>query len=442
MTNKESPSERQRRSKALLAVIIIFLGITFLLNNLTILPWGSWELIWKFWPVVLILAGLQISFGRFWFADFIITIIGLSAITFILALAISATNADFNNFLGRGLRFWNPKMVDQLLQVSTTHSIIPANITYPAVTLDSIFSSDVQKPSIPPQAITIIATGDVIPARSVNYQTVTKKNFIWPYEKTSYLLKDSDVTFVNLEAPLVENCPVTQEGMIFCSDTRNIEGLIYANVKVANLANNHSTNYGKSGIDNTVNILKRANIEAVGILGPTHLDIKGSRVAFLGYNDIGSSFNLIAPANESLIQKEVAQAKNEADIVIVAFHWGDEYTYQPTERQINLAHLAVDSGADLIVGNHPHWIQPVEIYKGKLITYAHGNYIFDQMWSQKTREGVIGRYVFYQNKLISVKFTPVWIDNYGQATLPDNNTSLQIINQMQKESQILKNSLL
>ena len=323
--------------------------------------------------------------------------------------------------------------------VSTSTSVTPSTEKYPSVNLDSIFTKGKHNiTTTQDQSIVITATGDIIPARSVNYQTVSRNNFIWPYQPTLQLFENSDITFINLEAPFVQNCPVTQEGMVFCSDTRNIEGLSYIKANIANLANNHSTNYGQQGIESTINLLKSAGIQAVGISGPQYIEVKGSKVAFLGYNDIGNS-DLIASANESLVSKEVSQAKSEANLVIVAFHWGNEYTSQPTERQVKLAHLAVDSGADLIIGNHPHWVQPAEIYHDKLIVYAHGNFIFDQMWSQKTKEGVIGRYTFYKNKLIDAQFTPILIKDYGQATIPDTEASNQILKQMQEESRILLN---
>ena len=111
---KDSRVAKQRTSKALLAVIIIFLGITFLFNNFGILPWSAWDLIWRFWPIVLVFVGLQISFGKSWLADFVITVLGLAVITFILALAFASVNPEFNSLLGRELRFWNPHIVDQL----------------------------------------------------------------------------------------------------------------------------------------------------------------------------------------------------------------------------------------------------------------------------------------------------------------------------------------
>ena len=93
---------------------------------------------------------------------------------------------------------------------------------------------------------------------------------------------------------------------------------------------------------------------------------------------------------------DIQALKRQVDFVIVAFHWGIEYTALPTQEQRGIAHQAIDAGADLILGNHPHWVQATEKYQGKYITYAHGNFVFDQMWSQETREGVVGKYTFDQ----------------------------------------------
>ncbi len=109
------------------------------------------------------------------------------------------------------------------------------------------------------------------------------------------------------------------------------------------------------------------------------------------------------------------------DVLAVALHWGAEYVSLPQrspgiaeDDPVEIAHLAVDAGADLVIGNHPHWVQAVELYKGKFIAYAHGNFIFDQMWSYETRVGVIGRYTFYDDVLVGVEFIPTLIENYAQ----------------------------
>ncbi|MDO8570338.1 MAG: CapA family protein [Candidatus Daviesbacteria bacterium] len=302
------------------------------------------------------------------------------------------------------------------------------------ITLEQIFSANHQLPKTadPKKIRTLIATGDVIPARSVNYQAVTRNNFNWVWEKTGNIIKNADITLINLESPLITNCPLTQEGMIFCGDKRNIAGLKFAGVDVANLANNHSGNYGQQGITEAVDLLNQTNILPAGINGPVYQNIRGLKFGFLGYN-------ALEKINEEKVCQDIKEVKNKAQIIIVAFHWGTEYQAQPDEFQKNLAHKAIDCGVDLIIGNHPHWIQPVEIYHDKLITYAHGNFIFDQMWSEKTKEGVVGKYTFYDDKLIDVEFLPVKIENYGQPYFLEGQAKLQILDEMKLESLKLMN---
>lgn len=299
-----------------------------------------------------------------------------------------------------------------------------------ALSVDQIFSNDHNWTATlsADKVRTLIATGDVIPARYVNFQTVKKNNFRWPFEKTADFLKSGDITFINFETPLIKNRPLTGEGMVFCGDPRNVEGLIFAGVDVANLANNHMGDYSALGINSTVGLLESAGILVTGISGPAFKNIKGLGFSFLGYDDVSSKID------EEKIKAEIELARKNSDIVIIAFHWGSEYVSQPSKRQRDLAHLVIDSGADLVIGNHPHWIEPVEIYKDKVITYAHGNFIFDQMWSQKTREGVVGKYTFYDKKLIDAEFLPVLIEDYAQPNFLTEDKKQAILDEMKSES--------
>lgn len=280
----------------------------------------------------------------------------------------------------------------------------------------------------------LVVTGDIIPARSVNFEAVKRDDFKWAFEKTAEVLKGGDLTFINLESPLIKNCQPTSEGMSFCGDLRNIEGLVWVGVDVANLANNHMGNYSVSGIEQTIDLLTNNGILATGTDGAVIKDVRGMKFAFLGYNEIGGSEKMISWVDEKKIVTEIHDAKRRADITVVAFHWGTEYVSYPSKYQRELAYLAIENGADLVIGNHPHWIQPIEIYKGKLIAYAHGNFIFDQMWSEKTKEGVIGKYFFYDNKLIDVEFLPIVIQNYGQPNFPDSTRKKSILDSMRNES--------
>lgn len=333
----------------------------------------------------------------------------------------------------------HPPVIQSDSVINKLLNVIPVRIipqeTKRKLSLDTIFDDDYSRRNNLPGDKTqvLIVTGDIIPARTVNYKTVTSGNYLWPYEKTAEILRIADITFVNLESPLIDKCPLTTEGMKFCGDPKNIEGLTFAGVDVANLANNHSGNYGPDGLNSTVKLLTNAGIEAAGVDGPVYKDAGGVRFAFLGYNEVGNQEVVTETFKEKII-REIVLAKSNSDITVVQFHWGTEYTTQLTSNQRMLAHLAIDAGADLVTGNHPHWIQPVEIYKGKLIAYAHGNFVFDQEWSKKTKEGVVGKYTFYEKRLVDAEFLPVQIDSYGQPNFLDESKSKPILEELKRES--------
>lgn len=302
------------------------------------------------------------------------------------------------------------------------------------LTLEKIFSE--KHEPIGENLITVVATGDVIPARSTNFQTTQRNDFTWPFQKTADILKSADVTFINLETPLMKDCQLINEGMKFCGSDKHIEGLIFAGVDVASFANNHSANYGKPGSEETKKLLEDNGILVTGLNGPAYKTIRGIKFAFLGYSDIEKT-PLVSVADENKIIAEVKEAKKNADVVIVQYHWGTEYITPPEERQKQLGRLTIDSGADLVIGNHPHWIKPIEFYKGKLITYAHGNFIFDQEWSQKTKEGIVGKYVFDGKNLVDVQYLPVEIVNFGQPYFLEGASKQKILDELYSESKKL-----
>lgn len=273
---------------------------------------------------------------------------------------------------------------------------------------------------------TLVATGDVIPARSVNTQTIKRNDFTWGWKYIAPVLKQGDITVINLESPLLAKCVPTDEGMKFCGDERHVEGIIFSGVDVVSLANNHAGNYGIEGIQETIEILEKNGLHITGTdTQPYTTTVKNIRVGFLAYNDIGYTEAGIAWADVELMKKEIQETKEKNDVVIVSMSWGVEYEASPSARQQELAHVAVDAGADLIIGNHPHWIQPTEKYKNGFITYAHGNTIFDQMWSEETKTGVIGIYTFVGKTLKTVEFVPIYIQDYGQPVLLETTNTLK-----------------
>lgn len=258
--------------------------------------------------------------------------------------------------------------------------------------------------------LTIIFTGDVMLGRSVNTRIIKYSDPTWPFLKIASVLTEGDLTIINLESPFIENCQPIDNRMIFCSDSKNIAGLVFAGIDVASLANNHIENQGQKGIDETINLLKKNNITPITNGKTEFKTLKDTNIAIIAFSDFPQ-------IDDDLVKKEIEGATKSANLVITTFHWGAEYQRKPTLRQIFLAHLAIDSGADVVVGHHPHWIQTNEIYQGKPIYYSLGNLIFDQMWSEETRLGEILKLTYQDSVLTKKEIFPIKIFDFGQPSL-------------------------
>lgn len=310
-------------------------------------------------------------------------------------------------FLSAILSFFN---LSQSPVKPTPPLISPTPVIEP-ISLEKILNG---QPDFPQNAgvISIITTGDVIPGRTVNYKMTQSHDFTLPFRKTAAFLKNSDLTIINLEAPLIGNCPVTTEGMVFCGNPRFTEGMLYAGIDVATMGNNHSLNYGWDGLDRTEKLLADTGILTAGFSRTAISNLSVKRVKEL---DVGTlAYNILDNPDRQTILAEIKNAKKEVDFLIVAFHWGAEYVRFPAAETRQLAYDAIDNGADLIAGNHPHWIQPIEVYRDKLIVYAHGNFIFDQEWSTDTKTGIIIKTYLAGNKILDAEVIPIFISNYSQ----------------------------
>jgi hypothetical protein len=328
----------------------------------------------------------------------------------------------------------------------------PTPTPVPRLTLSGLFHPTGQPPADPAHEWTLIATGDTIPARLVNSEVTRRGDFLWPFRPTADYVKNADVTFVNLETPLLSGCPIRTTGLVFCGDTRFVNGLTAIGTRVANLANNHV--YAGPDTQRTADLLQQHGIPSVTNLGPpVILDVKGHKVAFVGCNAVTGG----PPVDREALKAVIQHARSQADVVIVQFHWGKEYERQPLiapgiapDDPIELGHLAVDAGADLVIGNHPHWVQGVEVYKDHLITYAHGNYVFDQVncvpgigadyrtyCSDDTRTSVVGTYTFQDAHVVGATWKPTFVDTSLQTQWADPTRSAQVLKTMEDASAAL-----
>jgi len=317
------------------------------------------------------------------------------------------------------------------------------------LTLGGLFHPSSPVTADPGHVRTLIATGDVIPARLVNIAATNRHDFLWPFRPTADYVKNADVTFINLESPLLAGCSPRSTGMVFCGDPRFVDGLTAIGTKVANLANNHV--YAGPDTQATAALLLQHGIQSATNLGPPAiLDVKGLKFAFVGCNAVTSG----QPVDREALRAVIQHARSQADVVVMQFHWGKEYERQPMiaagvapDDPIELGHLAIDAGADLVIGNHPHWVQGVEVYNGHLITYAHGNYVFDQVncypgigsdyrtyCSDDTRTSVIGTYTFVDNHLVAATWKPTYTDTNLQTQWADADRAAQVLKTMEDAS--------
>ena len=216
-------------------------------------------------------------------------------------------------------------------------------------------------------------------------------NFI--FDNVRDILSADDLTIVNFEGTLTDTkyVPSSKKGndFLFSISPSYVSVLTDNSVEAVSLENNHIMDHGEEGYEDTKNTLRQAGViyassDEIGIF-----EFQGIQVAMLSYLCIdryGKPFGGYDTFEEKVCA-DISEAKQYYPLVIVSFHWGIEAQYVPTENQIRLGRMAVDSGADLIIGNHPHRIQPIEFYNGAFICYSLGNFSF--AGNTKPREAII-----------------------------------------------------
>ncbi len=278
--------------------------------------------------------------------------------------------------------------------------------------------------------VTLAAVGDIMLSRMVAQKMKTHRDYKYPFLEIAGLTRDADIAFGNLECPIAQGRTIGPTEMVFRADPESIEGLKYAGFDILSLANNHSFNFGGHGLKDTFQYLDESGIAYVGAgqnkkeaYAPKILEVKGIKIAFLAYADnaFTPSYSQakdnqagIAFMEISEMEKAVAIAKSKADLAIVSMHSGTEYTSQPNGKQVAFARAAIDAGADLIIGHHPHTVQKLEKYKGKYIFYSLGNFVFDQMWSKETKEGLAVKLTLSKDGVREIELVPVLIEDYSQ----------------------------
>jgi len=263
-------------------------------------------------------------------------------------------------------------------------------------------------------------------SRGVRREMIAAHDPALPLRKIAPLLASADLVFLNLESPFSDQGPYHQDGLIFHAPPDAIVGLDLAHVAVVSTANNHSRDCGAHGVEFTMQWLCSHGIAAVGSgasEGQAHrgvvLERNGVRFGFLGYTYDQQNGNWrdidprIAVTDLSAVSRDVRDLGKRCDVVIVSMHNGVEYLTKPTQKQISFAHAAIDAGATLVIGHHPHVVQPMEKYRKGLIYYSLGNFVFDQFQREATQHGEIAEVDFLGKGVLVSNLWPVRVTITG-----------------------------
>jgi poly-gamma-glutamate capsule biosynthesis protein CapA/YwtB (metallophosphatase superfamily) len=263
-------------------------------------------------------------------------------------------------------------------------------------------SSPIKKEAAHPVELAFV--GDIMFDRSVGRSI--ENNFNGDYSalfsNTGYL-KDVDIAFGNLEGPVATGGYKVGSRFSFRMDPKGLVAMHDAGFDIVSFANNHVGDYTLAAFNETRSRLTEEGIGYTGagdnyadVTTPRVLTVRGVRIGFLAATDVGPEWMKattekpgILLANDPDMENIISRAKAQVDVLVVSFHWGNEYS-PANAHQVALAHKVIDSGADIVVGHHPHVMERIEVYKDKPIFYSLGNFIFDQYFSVHTLRGMVG----------------------------------------------------
>lgn len=278
----------------------------------------------------------------------------------------------------------------------------------------------------PEDSITLVAVGDIMLGGTAE-EIMLINGYDYPFKHTQHLLGNADIVIGNLEGPLTnsETPEASDKQYLFRSPPQSVApALRRAGFNAMSLANNHILDYGTSGMNDTVQSLDQFGITSVGV-GQNLNEARAGRIIRTAHGDVALlSYSLTFPesfwatdtrpgtafGHRNQIVEDVQRLGQQADYIVVSFHWGREKTETLRPYQPRLARAAIDAGADVVLGHHPHILQAIEKYKQGLIIYSLGNYVFGS-YSQDARSSVVARIKLHNGNYHSAELTPINVLN-------------------------------
>jgi poly-gamma-glutamate synthesis protein (capsule biosynthesis protein) len=257
--------------------------------------------------------------------------------------------------------------------------------------------------------VRILHLGDMMLGRHVAV-LIDRHGFDWLFapmvSTTPGFFSDADLTVVNLEGPFAEYRIETTKEIAFQFNPDLAPLVADLGIDLVSLANNHSYDMGVAAFAETKQHLASSSIRYIGeqyTVNSSSLyyeTIASTTIAFVGINDTHPGTDIDTAL--TLIE----QAEQDADLTIVTIHWGAEYQLLSNARQRMLAHQFIDTGADAVIGHHPHVVQELEVYNGAPIAYSLGNFVFDQYFSTDTQQGLGIEFMIVSSTIDSIEVLP------------------------------------
>lgn len=245
---------------------------------------------------------------------------------------------------------------------------------------DSQEETTTPEPTAEPVSITVSMVGDCTLGTDVNFDQSTSFDAFYQmkndpgyfFQNVKDIFTADDLTVANMEGTLTTSNDRQQKTFAFKGNPSYTEILTQGGVEATNLANNHSHDYGDQSYEDTIQYLEADGIATFGYDRTAVMDVKGIKVGLIGIYELKDGLG-----RQQQVIDTIREVKDQgAQVIIVSFHWGTEKSNIPDDIQKTLAHLAIDQGADLVVGHHPHVLQGIEKYQGKNIVYSLGNFCF------------------------------------------------------------------
>jgi poly-gamma-glutamate capsule biosynthesis protein CapA/YwtB (metallophosphatase superfamily) len=249
--------------------------------------------------------------------------------------------------------------------------------------------------------LTISAAGDCTLGTDENFDPSTSFDAVYQekgdpsyfFANVRDIFASDDLSIVNLEGTLTEATQRADKTYAFKGNPEYTQILTDGSIEAVNLANNHSHDYGDQSYEDTINYVEKAGITSFGYNRSQIVTVKGAKVGLVGTYELKDGIG----CKDGMIEQIQSVKEQGADLVIASFHWGTERENYPDDVQKELAHAAIDAGADLVLGHHPHVLQGIETYHGKQIVYSLGNFCFGGNNNPSDKDTMIYQQTFHIN---------------------------------------------